>query len=70
MAAVLVVDDEHTLLNLFGRVLEQAGHRVFLAQTGEAALNILMASELDVLVVDVRLADGNGLDIAARARAQ
>ncbi len=70
MAAVLVVDDEPTLLNVFGRVLEQAGHRVLLAQTGEAALNILMVSEPDVLVVDVRLADGNGLDIAARARAQ
>jgi DNA-binding NtrC family response regulator len=70
MAAILVVEDEQKLLNVLGRVLEHAGHRVFLAQSAEAALNLLARSKPDVMVADVRLPDGNGLDIVARARSR
>ena len=67
-AAILVVDDEPTLLQLMSRVLGRAGHRVLTAASGDRALEVFQESELPVraVVIDLRMRPQGG---AATARA-
>ena len=68
MATVLVVDD--TLANrwVVTRVLEDAGYRIVQGETSEEAIR-LAADLPDLIVLDVRLPDGNGLQIAKHLKA-
>ncbi|WP_375402853.1 nitrogen regulation protein NR(I) [uncultured Sphingomonas sp.] len=62
MSRVLVVDDDTAIRTVVAQALRRAGHDVILAASlteGDAALARRMP---DVLVTDVRLPDGDGLD--------
>ena len=63
---VLLVDDEPLLLRLGRRALEEAGHHVETAETGEEALEILDEAAPDLLVSDMAMP---GMDGAALAQA-
>ena len=67
---VLVVDDHELNLTLLQRVLELGGHDVIGAGSlGQA--DTVLAEELPALIVlDLQLPDGNGLDLARRLKAQ
>lgn len=65
---VLVVDDDVEMLQLVGRALVRAGHRVVTAATIESATARVVESAFDVLVLDVMLPDGSGLDWCASLR--
>ena len=68
VATILVVDD--TLANrwVVTRVLEDAGYRIVQGETSEEASR-LAADLPDLIVLDVRLPDGNGLQVAKRLKA-
>jgi DNA-binding NtrC family response regulator len=62
-AVVLVVDDEADLAESCARLLRRRGYRVVMADscaTGRAALT---GTSPELLVSDVRLPDGDGLDL-------
>ena len=65
---ILVVDD--TLANrwVVTRVLEDAGYRIVQGETSAEAIH-LAADLPDLIVLDVRLPDGNGFDVAKRLKA-
>ena len=67
---VLLVDDEPLLLRLGRRALEEAGHQVSTAETGEEALEMLDDAAPDLLVSDMAMPgmDGAALATAAVAR--
>lgn len=65
---VLVVDDEANARSALSALLTDEGFRVSVAATGSEAMGQLERESPDALVVDVRLPDGNGLDIARAAR--
>jgi DNA-binding NtrC family response regulator len=65
---VLVVDDDPHVSALAARWLEAAGYEVHTAATFSAA-KIRIDEPLDLLVVDIRLREFNGLQLAAHARA-
>lgn len=58
---VLVVDDEHVVCANVIAFLEDEGFTVFSAPSGEEALKLLHAREVDVGIIDMRLPgiDGN-----------
>ena len=69
-ARVLVVDDHELNLKLLQRVLELGGHDVLTAGSLSAADEVL-ARELPALIVlDLQLPDGDGLDLARRLKAK
>lgn len=69
--SILVVDDEPQILVLLDRMLRAAGLEVTRALDPEQARASLDAARPDVLLADVRLADGaSGLDVADAARAR
>lgn len=69
MAPVLVVDDERDLLATYERLLRRLGHRMTGAATLSAALGALARERFALVVVDLRLPDGDGLDLVRAARA-
>jgi two-component system, response regulator RegA len=66
---VLVVDDETDLIATYVRLLARQGYRVVAAETRGDALMIVEGEPLRLVISDVRLADGNGLDIIRAATA-
>ncbi len=65
MASVLVVDDELIVRELFRAWLEGAGYTVRVADSGIAARDALLAEPVDVVLTDIRMAQGTGIDLLA-----
>lgn len=70
MGAVLVVEDEADLVATYRRLLTRQGCRVIAAGTRREALDAIGAQPFVLVVVDLRLPDGDGLDIVRAARAR
>jgi len=67
---ILVVDDEPHIGLLLRPHLEHLGYRVSLARTIAAARTILEtpSAPVDLLLLDIHLPDGSGLDLLRRLR--
>jgi DNA-binding response OmpR family regulator len=65
---ILVVEDEIEVQRLIAMRLEQRGHGVTVASTGRQAIPAFDAAAFDVVVCDVLLPDGDGLDVMAHVR--
>jgi two-component system response regulator RegA len=61
--SVLIVEDDKCLLNRLSRAMEGRGFTVTPAQSVAEGLNSLDSSSPAFAVVDMRLEDGNGLDV-------
>src|SRR5258708_6281004 len=59
---VLIVDDEDRFRGLLKRVISLEGYAVHEAAELKSATRILQKEDIDVVICDVRLPDGNGLD--------
>ncbi|HEV7502466.1 MAG TPA: response regulator, partial [Vicinamibacteria bacterium] len=68
MARVLVVDDEEGLRDSLRRALVRRGHSVEEAPGVKEAGDRLDGAPFELLLTDVRLKDGSGLDLVASAR--
>ena len=66
---ILVVDDEDQLRSLLKRVISMEGYWVYEAADLKDAVRILKKEEIDVVVCDVKLPDGSGLDFTQTLRA-
>ena len=62
-ARVLVVDDEPDLRTLYELTLLREGHEVHAAGTVAEARDQLAAQRFDIVITDMRLPDGLGLDL-------
>jgi len=69
MAKILVVDDEQSVCHAFERFLTGEGHEVAVAATGDAALKALGALEPELVILDIRLPDADGLEVLGRISA-
>ncbi len=67
-ALILVVDDEADMLGTLRRVLERRGHQVITAATRQRGLESIETLAPALVVADLRLPDGSGLDIVRAAR--
>jgi DNA-binding NtrC family response regulator len=68
MADILIIDDETSLVNSLSFALRAEGHAVTGASTGEAGLAVALASAPSLVLLDLRLPDGSGLDFLDRLR--
>ncbi len=60
---VLVIDDEESILHLVQEVLRSEGHRVELAGSGEAALELILHHDYDVIVSDWKMPGLSGINL-------
>ena len=68
-AKVLVVDDPPNIVDMLATVLRFHGFAVSTAATAAEAVAVAADVRPDLVVLDVRLPDGDGLDVCRRLRA-
>jgi len=61
---VLIIDDEEKLRNLLSKIIGFEGFEVFQASSIKSGLQRLDVEEIDVVICDVKLPDGSGVDTA------
>jgi two-component system, NtrC family, response regulator HydG len=66
---VLVVDDESDFLATYERLLRREGHEVVMTTSRAAALAAVDREHPHLVISDLRLPDGDGLDVVRAARA-
>ncbi len=64
MARIIVIEDEDILCKVLVEILARRGHNADFAQRGEAGVAMLSQDRFDVALVDIRLPDIDGLDLA------
>lgn len=67
---ILVVDDDPAVSDLLVRALERDGHTLTTASTAARARVELVEKQADVIVLDVGLPDGSGIELCRAIRAQ
>ncbi|HEC33342.1 MAG TPA: sigma-54-dependent Fis family transcriptional regulator [Chloroflexi bacterium] len=67
-ATVLVIDDDDMLRSFFGAMLHEEGYEVLLAATGAEGEALLEAKPVDVVLLDLKLPDADGLTILRKIR--
>src|SRR5215831_1193590 len=67
---ILVVDDEHSIVDAVATALRYEGYEVDEAHTGHGALTSLAANEPDLVVLDWMLPDIEGIEVGRRMRSQ
>ncbi len=63
MAKILIVDDERSILETLEMFLSEKGHQTFKADTGARGFALFCAHKPEIVILDIRLPDSNGLDI-------
>jgi len=65
---ILVVDDEPDLCDLVSEEFEFAGCKTLRASSGNQAIKVFEGNDIDAVVSDVRMPDGNGIDLLRNIR--
>ena len=63
MARVLIVDDDEGDRLLQRGILEAAGHELYFAANGEEAMKLYFRKQIEVLVTDLRMPRGDGMEL-------
>ncbi|MBU1438694.1 MAG: EAL domain-containing protein [Gammaproteobacteria bacterium] len=65
---VLLVDDELSMLRALERLLQISGYRVFTANSGAEALNLLQQEQCQVVISDYRMPQMTGAELLAQVK--
>jgi DNA-binding response OmpR family regulator len=65
---ILAVDDEESIRRILKVNLEQAGYTVETAESGAAALTLLLTNSYDLLISDVMMPEMDGLELIEHIR--
>ena len=68
MAKILIIDDEPQLRALLARIIGLEGYDVEQAPDCTTGLRLLSQYEPDVVLCDVKLPDGNGVELVGRIK--
>ena len=69
VAKILAVDDEAQILIALGRGLAHAGHEVVTARNAQDGLSAAATASPDLVLLDLRLPDLDGIEVVRRLRA-
>lgn len=65
---ILIIDDEESLRRLMGRIIRLEGYVVEEAASLKAGLEVLKRKTIDVVLCDVKLPDGNGVEFVKQLK--
>ena len=68
MKKILVVDDEAHIRQLYKDELEEEGYDVLLAASGDEALKVIESEHIDLVMLDIKMPDINGLEILGKIK--
>lgn len=61
-AKVLLVDDEKDFVEMLSLRLQETGEKVFSAYSGKACLEILEDTDMDVVILDIKMPGMDGME--------
>ena len=61
--SILIVDDEVDLCELVAEFFEDAGFKVQKAYSGNQAITLLQSTSFDIVLSDIKMPNGNGIDL-------
>lgn len=64
MNTILIIDDEEKIRSLLSRIISLEGFEVFEASNLKSGLKRLEVSDIDIVICDVKLPDGNGVEFS------
>ncbi|MBG0783108.1 MAG: sigma-54-dependent Fis family transcriptional regulator [Bacteroidales bacterium] len=64
MKNILIIDDEEKLRNLLSKIISYEGFDVLQAENSKTAFKKLEQFDIDVVICDVKLPDGNGVELS------
>jgi DNA-binding response OmpR family regulator len=62
MFHILIVDDDKNTRRLYQAVLENEGYQVFMAENGNAALDVMDQEHIDLVIVDIMMPGMDGYE--------
>jgi DNA-binding response OmpR family regulator len=68
MKRILVVDDEANIRHLYKAELEDEGYDVDVAKDGKETLEYLKENDVDLITLDIRMPEMDGLDLMRQIR--
>lgn len=68
LKTILIIDDEEKLRGLLARIIGLEGFEVLQAGDCKAALKKMEQAEIDVILCDVKLPDGNGVELSKKIK--
>ena len=70
MRKILIIDDEEKLRTLLARIISLEGFEVLQASDFKSAWKKLEQTEIDIVLCDVKLPDGNGVEFSKKIKDQ
>jgi putative nucleotidyltransferase with HDIG domain len=67
---ILVVDNEEHIRAILGTILRREGYEVHFAADGHTAIQSLQHGPVDVVLTEIAMRDGNGVDLIERVAAE
>lgn len=68
MKNILIIDDEEKLRELLARIVKSEGFDVIEAADLKSGFKKLEQNDIDVVLCDVKLPDGNGVDFVQKIK--
>jgi DNA-binding NtrC family response regulator len=69
-ASILIIDDEENLRQLLARIIELEGYEVHQATNIKTAWRALEREVIHVIIIDVKLPDGNGVELTGEIKSK
>lgn len=69
MATILIVDDEENVRNYIRRILTAANYQVYTARGGRLGVAMARLTRPDLILLDIRMPDINGIDVLTKLKA-
>lgn len=69
MAKVLIIEDDPLILRMYAKIFTFKHHQVLVAGDGEQGITQAIASQPDIILLDVMMPKLNGMDVLDRLKA-
>jgi DNA-binding response OmpR family regulator len=69
-SSILVVDDDHDIVNAIARLLGKEGYKIYKAYNGLEAIDMLVQNEIHLILIDVMMPKLDGLSAMMKIRAK
>ena len=66
--AILIIDDEETICEIFGKILREEGYIVYTAVDGRKGLKIARERTIDIILLDIKMPKLDGIEILKRIK--
>ena len=70
MAKIVIIDDEAAVLKMMSQLFERLGHETYAFQTGTEGMAFIRRNTPEILIVDLKIGDMDGLDIIQQCHIQ